>query len=190
MGGGARASAAPGEGWHAGRAPHGDHHRQLAEELAQLPRNRARLSPCRASRPAGRRPAQAGRSSRTTIARLQKLGWKEFYRGELARQIVADLRSRGSLITQDDWESYEARVRGAVARILSPVPRDHHAARDLRRRGAARDAEHPRTVRTGPRQSRLGRYLAPHDRGDGEGRLRPEALARRPRACRPSSPKH
>ena len=46
----------------------------------------------------------------TTIARLQKLGWKEFYRGELARQIVADLRSRGSLITQDDWESYEARV--------------------------------------------------------------------------------
>ena len=55
----------------------------------------------------------------TTIARLQKLGWKEFYRSEMARQIVADLRSRGSLITQDDWD--RATRRACSRRCADPI---------------------------------------------------------------------
>jgi gamma-glutamyltranspeptidase/glutathione hydrolase len=45
-----------------------------------------------------------------TIAQLQNLGWREFYRGEMAKRMVADLRGRGSLIAQQDWEDYEAQV--------------------------------------------------------------------------------
>ncbi len=41
-----------------------------------------------------------------TIATLQKLGWREFYEGELARRIVQDIRGHGALITFEDWKSY------------------------------------------------------------------------------------
>jgi gamma-glutamyltranspeptidase len=41
------------------------------------------------------------------ICRLQQNGWREFYNGKLAREIVADLRAQGSLLTPDDWSSYQ-----------------------------------------------------------------------------------
>jgi gamma-glutamyltranspeptidase/glutathione hydrolase len=40
-----------------------------------------------------------------TIGRLQQHGWREFYNGKLAQEIVADLRAQGSLLTIDDWSS-------------------------------------------------------------------------------------
>ena len=152
VGGSARARAAPGEGRHARQPPHGDHHRQLAKELANYPETACVFLP-------GGKPPREGDLLKqtefaTTIARLQKLGWKEFYQGELARQIVAGLRAR-----QPHHPGRLGELRGApaaaVARNLSPVPGDDHAARDLRGCGAAGDAEHPRTVRTRPRQSRV-----------------------------------
>ena len=82
---------------------------QLAKELVNYPET------ARVFLPDGKPPREGDLVKQselaTTIARLQKLGWKEFYQGDLARQILADLHSRGSLITQDDWESYEARVQ-------------------------------------------------------------------------------
>jgi gamma-glutamyltranspeptidase/glutathione hydrolase len=45
-----------------------------------------------------------------SIARLQKNGWREFYTGKLAQDILSDLRSQGSLLTHEDWSSYEPTV--------------------------------------------------------------------------------
>jgi gamma-glutamyltranspeptidase/glutathione hydrolase len=44
-----------------------------------------------------------------TIRRLQKQGWKEFYTGETARRIAADMAANGGLITMEDLAAYEAR---------------------------------------------------------------------------------
>ncbi|NWF85472.1 MAG: gamma-glutamyltransferase [Bryobacteraceae bacterium] len=45
-----------------------------------------------------------------TIRRLQKNGWKEFYQGETARRIAADMKERGGYITLEDLARYEARA--------------------------------------------------------------------------------
>ncbi len=44
-----------------------------------------------------------------TIARLQKRGPREFYEGETARRIAADMAARGGTITYEDLKGYKAR---------------------------------------------------------------------------------
>lgn len=44
-----------------------------------------------------------------TIARLQKRGPREFYEGETARRIAADMAARGGTISYDDLKGYKAR---------------------------------------------------------------------------------
>ena len=44
-----------------------------------------------------------------TLARLQKRGWKEFYEGETARLIAADMKANGGVITEADLRGYEAK---------------------------------------------------------------------------------
>ena len=44
-----------------------------------------------------------------TLARMQKRGWKEFYEGETARLIAADMKANGGLITEADLRGYEAK---------------------------------------------------------------------------------
>jgi gamma-glutamyltranspeptidase/glutathione hydrolase len=44
-----------------------------------------------------------------TLARMQKRGWKEFYEGETARLIAADMKANGGVITEADLRSYEAK---------------------------------------------------------------------------------
>lgn len=46
-----------------------------------------------------------------TIKRMQAKGWREFYTGETARRLVADLQANGGLITLDDMKGYEALER-------------------------------------------------------------------------------
>ncbi|MEK7404260.1 MAG: gamma-glutamyltransferase [Acidobacteriota bacterium] len=46
-----------------------------------------------------------------TIARLQKRGWREFYEGETARRIAADMAANGGTITYDDLKNYKAVAR-------------------------------------------------------------------------------
>lgn len=43
-----------------------------------------------------------------TIKRMQLKGTREFYEGETARRLVADLRAHGGLITLDDLKSFQA----------------------------------------------------------------------------------
>ncbi len=44
----------------------------------------------------------------TTIARMQKRGWREFYEGETARRIAADMAAHGGTITYQDLKGYQA----------------------------------------------------------------------------------
>ena len=44
-----------------------------------------------------------------TIARMQKRGWKEFYEGETARLIAADMQANGGVISEADLRGYEAK---------------------------------------------------------------------------------
>lgn len=46
-----------------------------------------------------------------TLARLADAGWKDFYRGDIARELLADLAEAGSPIAADDLESCEPRLR-------------------------------------------------------------------------------
>ncbi|MGI8741880.1 MAG: gamma-glutamyltransferase [Bryobacteraceae bacterium] len=43
-----------------------------------------------------------------TIARMQKNGWREFYEGETARRIAADMQAHNGTITYDDLKAYKA----------------------------------------------------------------------------------
>ena len=45
-----------------------------------------------------------------TIARMRKSGWREFYQGETARRIAADMAAHGGFITYDDLHNYEAKL--------------------------------------------------------------------------------
>lgn len=61
----------------------------------------------------GERPLQQGEMLRqrdlaATIARLQRRGWREFYEGETARRIAADMAANGGTITYDDLKNYRA----------------------------------------------------------------------------------
>ena len=46
-----------------------------------------------------------------TLQELARSGPASFYRGDLARRLVADMAALGGVLGQDDLESYEARVR-------------------------------------------------------------------------------
>ncbi len=56
-----------------------------------------------------------------TLARLQKHGWREFYEGETARRIAADMSANGGLITAEDMKGY----RAAVVEPMETVYRGH-----------------------------------------------------------------
>ncbi|MBL8176311.1 MAG: gamma-glutamyltransferase [Bryobacterales bacterium] len=45
-----------------------------------------------------------------TIRRMQRKGWREFYEGDTALRIAADMKSHGGLITAEDMKAYEAKL--------------------------------------------------------------------------------
>lgn len=45
-----------------------------------------------------------------TLERIAARGAREFYEGEVARALVADLRAKGSVMSEDDLASYSARI--------------------------------------------------------------------------------
>jgi gamma-glutamyltranspeptidase/glutathione hydrolase len=49
-----------------------------------------------------------------TIGRIQKLGWREFYEGETARRIAADMAANGGALTYEDLKGYQPRVLDAI----------------------------------------------------------------------------
>lgn len=44
-----------------------------------------------------------------TISRMQKKGWQEFYTGETAQRIAADIAAAGGVLSAEDLKSYQAR---------------------------------------------------------------------------------
>ncbi|MBI4904181.1 MAG: gamma-glutamyltransferase [Acidobacteria bacterium] len=61
------------------------------------------------------RPLQQGeklvqKDLAATITRIQRKGWREFYAGETARRIAADMQANGGVLTYDDMKGFEARL--------------------------------------------------------------------------------
>ncbi len=81
-----------------------------------------------------------------TFARLQRSGPNEFYEGETARLIVADMKRNNGLMTMEDLRGYVAKERDAGARQLSWSRNHFDAAAFFRRRGSDRDAQHSRRL--------------------------------------------
>ncbi|MDX2267320.1 MAG: gamma-glutamyltransferase [Bryobacter sp.] len=57
-----------------------------------------------------------------TIARMQKKGGREFYEGETARRIAADMAANGGLITAEDLRSYQAVAREPLTTTYRGYP--------------------------------------------------------------------
>ncbi len=49
-----------------------------------------------------------------TLTRLQLAGWRDFYEGEIAAQIVADVKAMGGVLSADDLRACRARVAPAT----------------------------------------------------------------------------
>lgn len=49
-----------------------------------------------------------------TIARMQKKGWREFYQGETAKRIAADMAANGGVMKEEDLRTYEAREAAPI----------------------------------------------------------------------------
>src|SRR5215510_16350719 len=49
-----------------------------------------------------------------TLDRLARAGWQDFYRGEIAASIVADVRAMGGVLSTDDLKTCQASVRAAA----------------------------------------------------------------------------
>ena len=98
-------------------------------------------------------PISAGRSGRSPPTAPTS-----FYKGWIADRIAEDMKANGGLITKEDLAAYQARERRPGARHLSRLRHHLDAAAQLRRRGADRDAQHPRAAE--PRSSK-GLLTAP-----------------------------
>src|SRR3954470_8794997 len=49
-----------------------------------------------------------------TLARLRQAGWRDFYEGEIAAQIVADVKTLGGVLSAEDLRRYKPRVAPAT----------------------------------------------------------------------------
>ena len=114
------------------------------EDEARSPRAAASSSATAASTSMGETFVQPELAA--VLARI-KSNPRDFYEGETARLIAADMKANGGIITLEDLRTYEPTIRTAAADDLSR-PRDpDHAAAVVGRHRPHRDAEHARGVR-------------------------------------------
>ena len=81
-----------------------------------------------------------------TLERLQRAGWRDIYEGEIAAQIVADVKQMGGVLSAEDLRSYRARVspatemawRGRTLQLSGPLTAAPTAMDVLRRMSDAR----------------------------------------------------
>ena len=81
-----------------------------------------------------------------TLKRLAKAGWRDFYEGEIAASIVADVKQMGGVLSAEDLRSCKARVspatevawRGRTLQLSGPLTAAPTAADVLRRLGDVR----------------------------------------------------
>ena len=112
-----------------------------------------------------------------TLEHLAQAGLDDFYRGDVGREIAADLERIGSPVTRADLEKYEARIAEPLSVPIGSRHALQHAAADARP-GLADD---PGAVR--PPARRAGRKLRAHPRpGRGDQARLPRARPRRHRS--------
>jgi gamma-glutamyltranspeptidase/glutathione hydrolase len=81
-----------------------------------------------------------------TLKRLAKAGWRDFYEGEIAASIVADVKQMGGVLSAEDLRNCKARVspatevawRGRTLQLSGPLTAAPTAADVLRRLGDVR----------------------------------------------------
>jgi len=81
-----------------------------------------------------------------TLERLAQAGWRDFYQGEIAAQIVADVKQMGGVLSAEDLRNCKARVspatevawRGRTLQLSGPLTAAPTAADVLRRLGDVR----------------------------------------------------
>ena len=78
-----------------------------------------------------------------TLAHLADAGLDDFYRGDIAREIAADLEALGSPVTRADLKAYEARWREPLSVKTRQGDALQHAGPDP----GARLADDPRHLR-------------------------------------------
>ena len=118
-----------------------------------------------------------------TLAHLAGAGLEDFYRGDVGREIAADLEAIGSPVTRGDLETFRARMVEPLSVKLEAASLYDLPAADPGSRGAP----HPRHSRAARHPARRdGRAPPRADRG-GEARLldpRPGLHRSRPAAAR------
>ena len=86
-----------------------------------------------------------------TLARLQQAGWRDFYEGEIAASIVADVKQMGGLLSAQDLRGTKARVspatevpwRGRTLQLAGPLTAAPTAADVLRQMADTRFGSEP-----------------------------------------------
>ena len=102
------------------------------------------------------KPPEAGTTLQAERARRRRSiiwrtpGFDDFYRGDVGREIAADLEKIGSPVTRDDSRRYQRQRRRAAERRAQRRHALQHAAADAR----AGVAHHPRAVRAAARRAR------------------------------------
>ena len=125
--------------------------RLTAEKLAECQR---RAGLCATFLIDGKPPAEGATLKQAALAatldQLAHAGLDDFYRGDVGREIAADLERIGSPVTRADLERYEAKV----AEPLVGHARSRHALQHAAADAGARLADHPRAVRAAARHAR------------------------------------
>jgi gamma-glutamyltranspeptidase / glutathione hydrolase len=86
-----------------------------------------------------------------TLARLQQAGWRDFYEGEIAARIIADVKQMGGVLSAQDLRGTKARVapatevpwRGRTLQLAGPLTAAPTAADVLRQMADARFGAEP-----------------------------------------------
>jgi gamma-glutamyltranspeptidase / glutathione hydrolase len=86
-----------------------------------------------------------------TLARLQQAGWRDFYEGEIAARIVADVKHMGGVLSAQDLRGTKARVspatevpwRGRTLQLAGPLTAAPTAADVLRQMADTRFGKEP-----------------------------------------------
>jgi gamma-glutamyltranspeptidase/glutathione hydrolase len=86
-----------------------------------------------------------------TLEQLARAGWRDFYEGEIAAGIVADVKARGGVLSAEDLRGCKARVspatevtwRGRTLQLSGPLTAAPTAIDVLRRMGEGRVGDKP-----------------------------------------------
>lgn len=89
------------------------------DELKAVPGFAAHFMPSGDAPKAGDRLVQPGLAG--LLEQLAHAGLDDFYRGDAAREIAADLDRAGALVTREDFRRYEARLREPLSLALQGV---------------------------------------------------------------------